>query len=124
MNLTMLLEKLEAEAVEKSWLDRKREAMQPKQVSKADTNINKICQLRSRTKEMRFELESNKQVELETKRNQEAAIALYRSNLTPAEKKENYLHMQKMAVPYSSLCAEVSPTWRDEASIAFRNRKL
>ena len=123
MDLYKLLKRLEAEAVEKEWEDR-RQVMQSKPLSKTEANISTAAQLRRKTLDMQRELESNRQLAAETKRHQEAALALYRSNSTPAGKKRDDEDMQRIAVHYSSLCAEASPTWREEASIAFRNRKL
>jgi len=120
----MLLQKLQAEAKDKMYLDRKREFMQPKPVGRAVANNTKIRQLRQRTNEMRYELESSRQLEAEVKRNQEAAVALYRSNMTPAQKQEHDEDTRRMAVYASQLCREASPDWRADAAKAMAEKKL
>jgi hypothetical protein len=127
MTAEALVEKLQLRE-EPEWLrmeqERRRKARQPKLVGRVDANLAKIAKLRHQTTEMRFELESNKQLAAATKRHQDASVALYLSNLTPAQQVERDEDARRMAFHYSSLCPELSPSWREEATATFRNRKL
>lgn len=129
MKAQALVEKMQLQE-ERDWLhkqqqDRKRKAMQPKKPqSRAAANIAKVTQLRHQTAKMRFELESNKQLAAATKSHQDASVALYLANLTPAQQAERDEDTRRMAVYYSSLCPELSFAWREEAAATFRNRKV
>ena len=126
MNLERLLHKLEAEAEEDAWLKRKTAAIQLKSKvpTRAETNTKRIAELRKRTGDMRHELETNRELAEETKLHQEAALALYRSNLTPAQKREQEQDAYRMGVWASGFCAEASPNWREEAQAAFNSKNL
>lgn len=102
----------------------KRGLAQPKPVSKAQDNINKAVSLRKRTYELNRELATQEMLATEEKRYQDANLALHRRNMTNSEKLEQDELTYSMGVYYSAICAEISPSWRENATAAFRNRKL
>jgi hypothetical protein len=127
MKAERLVAKLELQA-EREWLhkeqERRRTARQQKPLTRAEANINKIVQLEKKTFDCHYELATQRMLAVATKQNQDASVALYLANMTPAEKAENENDLRRMAFHYSSLCPELSPSWQEEAAAAFRNRKL
>ena len=95
-----------------------------KPITKAEANIKKISELRQKTDAARFELETNKQLAEQTKLYEDARLALYRSNLTPAQKWEQEQDAYRMGMWASQYCAEASPNWREEAQAAFNAKNL
>jgi hypothetical protein len=102
----------------------KRQLAQPKLVSKAQDNINKAVSLRKRTYEINCELATQEMLATEEKRYQAANLALHRRNMTNSEKLEQDELTYSMGVYYSAICPEISPSWREDATAAFKNRKL
>ena len=98
-------------------------AKKPKKpISKSDQNMSKIADLREKTYEINFEMKTDKLLATETKKHQEASVASYLANLSPAERREHDEDMRRIAEHYSALCPEVSNSWREDATAAFRNR--
>jgi hypothetical protein len=125
----MLLEKLNSDAdcwtLDRSIAQRIAKATQPKKpFSKADQNMNKISALRQKTSKINFEMETHKLLATATKDHQEASVACYLTNLTPAERREHDEEMRRMAHYYSGICEEVSPDWREQATAAFRSKRV
>jgi hypothetical protein len=124
----MLLEKLNSEArwtLDRSVAQRIAHSKQPAQpISKTDQNMSSIAGLREKTSQINFEMETGKLLAVETKKYQEASLALYLSNLTPEQKREHDEDMRRMQEHYSGICEEVSPDWREQATAAFRNKRL
>jgi|HubBroStandDraft_6_1064221.scaffolds.fasta_scaffold3337515_1 hypothetical protein len=89
MTAERLVAKLELQA-EREWLhkqqERKRKARQPKPVSRAEANINKIVQLDKKTFDSHYELATQRMLAVATKENQDASLSLYLANLTPAQR--------------------------------------
>ena len=98
--------------------------MKSKVPTRAQTNITKVCELRKKTYDMRYELATNRMLAEETKLNQEAALDLYRSNLTPAERKQRDEEMRQIGFWASGFCEEASPNWREDAQAAFNAKNL
>ena len=123
--IIILQRKLDEDAVTYS---RRKQSVTYKSVSqdesKTQLNLSKIAKLRSRTADINDELATNKQLEQATKLNQQARAALYLANLTPEQKREHDEDVQRMAQHYSAICPEASPMWREDATAAFRNRRL
>jgi hypothetical protein len=113
---------------EREWLrmeqERRRKAKQPKPVSRAQANIARVVELRKKTAAIDYELETQRTLAAESKRHQDASVALYLANLTPAQRAERDEDTRRMAFHYSGLIPELSPSWREEAAAAFKNRKL
>jgi hypothetical protein len=96
----------------------------PKAVTKTQQNRNKIAKLRNETNNIHHELRTNEVLAAETRRHQEAAVALYQSQLTPHQRRERTEGMRKMGIAFSSVCKEVHPNWREHVSTEFRNRRV
>jgi hypothetical protein len=121
----MRLEELNAEAGRWTFSQRIAKAKQPKKsMSKADQNMNKISALRVKTCKINFELKTGKLLAAEKKLYQESSVALYLAKLTPEEKRERDEDMRRIAAHYAAICPEASPVWREDATAAFRNKRL
>jgi hypothetical protein len=96
----------------------------PKAKSRAEVKRSKLCELRKKNDAMRCELDINRELEQEAKRNEEARLALYRSNMTPEQKLEREENNRIMATWASGICAEAALTWRQDAQAAFDSKKL
>jgi hypothetical protein len=86
--------------------------------------MSSIAELREKTSKINFELETGKQLAAETKKYQEATVALYLANLTPEEKREHGEDMRRIAEQYSVIYPEASPDWREQATAEFQNKRL
>jgi hypothetical protein len=121
----MRLEELNAEAERWTFNQRIAKTKQPKKpINKADQNMNEISALRQKTSQINFELETGKQLAAEKKQYQEASVAMYLANLSPAEKRERDKDMRRIVEHCSAICPEASPSWREQARAAFRNKRL
>jgi hypothetical protein len=119
-----LLAGLQLEAEEKMYLDRRREAMQPKPVSRTSANNAKIRHLRSKTQEMEYELDTNRRLEAETKKNFAATMKLRESRLTAAERRLRAVETRRGQLLYSRVIPELHPDWRRQAQEEFFAKKL
>jgi len=80
--------------------------------------------LRKSTAEVRFQLELDHQLETESKKNLEATMKLRESRLTPAERKARAEETSRGRKLYSRIIPELAENWREEATAAFKNKKL
>jgi hypothetical protein len=101
-----------------------REAMKAKPKSRAQIKRNKLFELRRRNNEIRYELDIDRKLALETKRNEEAALALYRSNMTPEQKRQRDEDTRIMSLWAAGICKEASYTWWEDARLEFNQKKL
>jgi hypothetical protein len=129
MSALSLLSKLEEEAqIEREERCEKRLQayvhFKPRPKSRAEVKRNKLFELRRRNNQIRCELDTDRQLVLETKRHEEASLQLYRSNRTPAQKPQQEEDTQRMATWASSICAEASLSWRQDAQEKFNAKKL
>jgi hypothetical protein len=124
----MLLEKLNSDSrwtLDRSIAQRIAHAKQPAQpISKTDQNMSSIAELREKTSKMNFEMKTDKQLATEKKNYQDASVACYLANLTPEQKRERDEDMRRMAHYYSGICKEVSNSWREDGTAAFRSKRL
>jgi hypothetical protein len=65
--------------------------------SRAEIKRQKLFELRRKNNEIRCELDINRELEQEAKRNEEARLALYRANMSPAQKRQQEEDTQRMA---------------------------
>ena len=113
---------MELDRKEKEW---KRKLLAPKPpVSRIDANISRIIQLQDQTNKMRDELAAQQLLAVESRRNQNASMDLYLANLTHAEQEERDEDTRRMQLYASQFCREAGPDWREDATAAFKNRKL
>jgi hypothetical protein len=111
--------------LDRSIAQRIAQAKQPKKpISTTDQNMNRIADLREKTQKINFEMETRKLLAAEKKKYQEASVALYLANLSSEQKREHDEDMQRIAHYYSGVCKEASPSWREDATAEFRNKRL
>jgi hypothetical protein len=104
--------------------ERKRQLAQPKPVNKAEANISTIVQLRKKTAAIDYELETQRTLAAESKRHQEASVALYLANLTPQERAERDEDTRRMQLYAAQYCKEAGPDWRQQAQEVFAKKRL
>jgi|ERR1700688_1789262 hypothetical protein len=129
MRTESLLRKLQLQeqaAAELAWRKRKYEASHPAVTAEVveEQKLDRLVNLRKKTAEIQFQLELDRQLETESKKNLEATMKLRESRLTPAERKAREAETLRGQILFSKLIPELSPTWRQQASESFRNRKL
>jgi hypothetical protein len=90
-----------------------------KPVSKVQQNWQKISALRQKTSQINYEMKTGKLLAEETRKYQEASVALYLANLTPEQRREHDEDMRRMGHYYSEMCPEASPDWRKDSTAAF-----
>jgi hypothetical protein len=129
MRLQRLLDKMQwqAEAARREQREREREkaahpTVTPEMI--ADQKIRQISNLRKQTAEAKFQLQLDKQLEAESKKNLEATTKLRESRLTPAERKARAEETSRGRKLFSRIIPELAETWREEATLFFKNRKL
>ena len=98
----MHLEESNAEAERWTFNQRIAEAKQAKKklISKADSKTSKIADLRQKTSQINYEMETDK-VLAWTMRYQEASLARYLAKLTPEQQREREEDMTRIAQYYS-----------------------
>jgi hypothetical protein len=127
MTAAMLLRKLDNEAEQKHFEQRRLEARQrrikppPTQMEQKNANL---LQLRRKAAAAEHELKLNRQLEAESKRLQRANIALYKENMTAKDRMELDADTDRMADWASRYCKEAGSDWREQATVAFDNKKL
>jgi hypothetical protein len=129
MRTEQLLHRLQLEAAaesERAWRQRNYEAAHPTVTAQAveEQKISRICTLRKQAAEARFQLELDQQLETESTKCLEATMKLRESRLTPAERKAGAEETRRGQILFAKLIPELSPSWREEATAAFRNKKL
>jgi hypothetical protein len=130
MRAERLYEKVMLEAerdFEKHWRQERLEIVQRntrQPETKSQQCRKQLSQLRLQTAEVERELDLRKEVEAESQRNLEARMKLREANLTPTERKEREEETLRGRILFSKIIPELSPSWREEATLAFRNKKL
>lgn len=130
MKVERLLAKLELQAEDEWHLQfkkRNEEALTPKDTKQEDRDrsIRRLCQLRQKTAAIKDELELKEEIEAESKLFLEASAKLREANLTGTDRRERDAESFRVqTVLGRTVCPELSPTWRDEATLAFRNKKV
>jgi hypothetical protein len=89
-----------------------------------DQKIRQLSNLRKQTAEAKFQLELDKQLETESKRCLAATMKLRESRLTAAERKARDEETRRGQILFSRLIPELSPSWREDASRAFKEKRL
>src|SRR6202035_2116248 len=103
-----LLAKLEFEADEKDWNDRRLQAirLQTKPVTRAEQSRKELYHLRARTAEIEEELNLRSEVEKEQERFCKADRALREKNRTPEERKAYDAEIRRGQISFSRIVAE------------------
>jgi hypothetical protein len=127
MTAAMLLRKLDNEAEQKHFEQRRLAARQLRikpPPTKLEQKDEKLMQLRQKAAEVEHELKLNRQLEVESMRLQKANVALYKENMTAKDRKELEADTDRMAAWASQFCKEAGSDWREQATVAFENKKL
>ena len=127
MKMIALLEKLETDAfkaLEREREERKLLAVQRRATPEAryEADIKRLRQLRARTSAMRNELKLKHELKAELKRLTEISLELKEESLTFEEKQLRDTEIYRLQTLFSKCCPEASPSWREDANIAFRSR--
>jgi hypothetical protein len=127
--LETLLDKVEfqAEMQREKQLEQRQDAYvqyKSKPKSAAERKRDKLFELRRRNNEIHCEMETDRQLALEAKRNEEANLALYRSRMTPEQKRQQEENTAKMATWASGIYKEALLSWREDAQAECNRKKL
>src|ERR1700730_16946064 len=125
MKAERLLQKLQLQAAvasERERQQRKYEAAHPTvtQHMRIDQGISMICHLKDKTDEIRMELEVGKRLKAQEKKYLKAAMELREARLTPAERKAREAETLRGQRLFARVIPELSPTWREDATAAFK----
>jgi hypothetical protein len=126
-NAIMLLEKLEIEAELQQCAKRSLEARQlysKPSPTHIEQKNEKLFQIRRKASEVEQELRLNRKLEAESKRLQRAKLQLYKANKTAQDRMELDADTKLMANWASRFCAEAGTDWREQATVAFQNKRL
>jgi hypothetical protein len=130
MKLESLLYRLKAEAYAKADLQWKLDRLElvKRKVSK-QPSVTQSCRmqvrnLRSQSENIYEELYQRKLLQIAQEQLTRANLALLELNRTPAERAARDQDIHDFQVRYSRLVPEASPDWREEATLAFKNKKL
>ena len=91
---------------------------------KEEFNVRQLRLLRKRTTDINRQLELDRQLKLEKEKLLQASLKLREINMTAAERKARDEEIQRGRLLFSRIIPELSPNWREEATRAFRNKKL
>ncbi len=94
------------------------------QKTRIDQGIDLICNLEQETKDIRLELAVRQGLKRASDQYAKAALALREANLTWEEKQARDSEIRRGQILFSRIVPENSPTWREDATAAFRNKKL
>lgn len=119
MKAERLLQKLQLQAAvasERERQERRYEAAHPtvKPEVQEDQKISRICNLRKRTNDIRFQLELDKQLKLEEEKLLKASVELREANMTSAERKARAEEVRRGQILFSRLVPENHPDWRQQ----------
>jgi hypothetical protein len=95
-----------------------------KPVSNLDLKRNELCELRSKKNALHRELATEKQIDLETQRSENARLELSLINARAERKKEQEAYNRKMALESARPCPEAATFWRELAQAEFSAKKL
>jgi hypothetical protein len=96
----------------------------PRPKSRAEVKRTKLFELRKKTNEIRCELDLNNELEKEAKRTEEVNLALYRSDMTPEQKRQREEDTRIMSLWAGTICKEASADGREQARLEFSQKKL
>lgn len=119
---------LEAEREEERRYETKRlevirlNAKQPE--SKSDQVIKRICQLQQKTGDIYYQLELDRRLKAAQERFLQASMQLRDANLSAEERRLRAAETSRGRALFSKIIPELSETWREEATLAFKNKKL
>lgn len=121
--------KLELEAAcaaDKKWHEQRLQVVQcrNKAATRTEQSRKTLHRLRARTAEIKEELDLRAQVAHELEQFCKAQRALREKNRTVAERKAYDAEIQRGQLLFSKLIPELSPNWREEATLHFKNRKV
>ena len=118
---------LQAQAADElAWRKRKYEAAHPTVRAEVveEQKLDRLVNLRKKTAEARFQLELDHQLETESKKNLEAMMKLRESRLTAEERKARDEETRRGQILLSRVIPELSPSWREDATRAFKEKRL
>lgn len=106
--------------------ERKRQAANPVVTldHKVDAAISMIRLLQRKKQDIYAELGMRQRLQLEHASCMRAVMELREANLTAAERRERDEETDRGRRLYSRIIPELSPSWREEAASAFKNKKL
>jgi hypothetical protein len=127
MKMIALLEKLETDAVKASRKQAEEDRLFAVQLkaspeAKLADKRNELRRLQAHTNAMKNELAIKRQLEAEYNRSAELTLELKEANMTLDERQERDAEIQRMQTLFSRVCSEASPSWRQDADLAFRSR--
>jgi hypothetical protein len=126
-NTVMLLERLQTEAEQKQFENRRVQAIQQRikqQPTKLEEKNAKLKQMHRKAADAERELKLNQQLEIQSERLQKARLELYKANKTDRERMQLDADTERMATWASRYCKEAGSDWREKATAAFQNKKL
>ncbi len=86
--------------------------------------VDRLVNLRKKTKEVESQLELDRQLETESKKNLEATMKLRESRLTAQERRLKAAEIRRGQILYSRVIPELHPDWRQQAQEEFLAKKL
>ncbi len=91
---------------------------------KVDQAVSMMRHLRKKTSDIHVELEMRRRLKAEQERYQEAAAELREANLTAEERGCEPKNVARPNPVLPNLTGADRPSWREEATLAFKNKKL
>ena len=83
-----------------------------------------VFELRAKSEAVYEEIYQRKLLQIAQEQLTRANLALMQASRTPQERKEQEEETLRGRILFSKIIPELSPTWREEATLAFRNKKL
>jgi hypothetical protein len=130
MKLERLLYRLEAEASAKADLQWKQDRLDlvkrrtAKQPTVTQSCRQQVRDLRSQSEDIYEEIYQRKLLQIAQEQLTRANMALMQARQTPQERKEMEEETLRGRILFSKVIPELSPSWREEATLAFKNKKL
>ena len=81
-----------------------------------------LRRLESQTATLKAELRVREQLKTAYQRHAELSLQLKEANMTLDERQERDAEIDRMQILFSRVCPEASPSWRQEANLAFKSR--
>ena len=122
--LVAKLELQEEREWEKQWEKQRQQALHPKvtQEVRDEQSISMICRLRKQTTDAYYQLEFDRRLKAE-RDHFLASRQLREANLRAEEKRARAAETRRGQILFSRMIPELSPTWREEATLAFKNHE-
>jgi hypothetical protein len=130
MKLESLLYRLKAEAYAKADLQWKQDRIDlvkrrtAKQPTVTQSCRQQVSKLRARSEDIYEEIYQRKLLQIAWEQLTRANMSLMQASRTPQERKEMEEETLRGRVLFSKIIPELSPSWREEATLAFKNKKL